>query len=208
MESKEFTRNVSYHIESKPGGGLIARPTDPQMETIEGATMDDVLRQINAKLPFDLSQFQQSGMQSEVGSAHSYSVKGTGENSKDVSYRIQAKTGGGFVANLNDPAIAPIEGTTFEEVHQKAMAQARAAVGLQGLGDMLHGPGDMKSATYTFVQSASGKEIEITDKETVRQLLQANGLPVTPNSQNSQFFRVILGLLFLGLLLYLLIWRK
>ena len=83
MESKEF--NVFYNIESKPGGGLIARPADPQMETIEGATMDDVLRQMNAKLPVDLGQFQQSGIQSEIGSAQSYFFKGAGEDSKDVS---------------------------------------------------------------------------------------------------------------------------
>ena len=80
------------------------------------------------------------------------------------------------------------------------MAEALAAVGLAGLGDA-------KSSTYRFVQSSKAVK-EIKYEKTVSQLNQPDGLPITPNSQNSQFFRVILGLLFLGLLLYLLIWRK
>src|ERR1051326_4215655 len=47
------------------------------------------------------------------------------------AYRIEEKPGGGFIAQPLDPANAPIEGTTREEVMQKIQAQAVAELELK-----------------------------------------------------------------------------
>jgi len=55
MEIKNTTTKIMYWIEPKPGGGFIARPSggsadDSAIETIEGATREEVQEKIQAKL--------------------------------------------------------------------------------------------------------------------------------------------------------------
>lgn len=55
MEVKNATTNFTYWIEAKPEGGFIARPSGAlpdgsAMETIEGATREEVQEKIQAKL--------------------------------------------------------------------------------------------------------------------------------------------------------------
>jgi hypothetical protein len=49
MEIHNTTTHFSYKIEKKPDGGFIARSEDPGVETIEGATQEEVMRKIQAK---------------------------------------------------------------------------------------------------------------------------------------------------------------
>jgi len=50
METKRTTARFSYRIEEKPGGGFIARSTDPGAEPLEGETKEEVLRNVEAKI--------------------------------------------------------------------------------------------------------------------------------------------------------------
>lgn len=50
METKRTTTRFSYRIEEKPGGGFIARSTDPGVEALEGETREEVLRNVEAKI--------------------------------------------------------------------------------------------------------------------------------------------------------------
>ncbi len=50
METKRTTTRFSYRIEEKPGGGFIARSTDPGAEPLEGETREEVLRNVEAKI--------------------------------------------------------------------------------------------------------------------------------------------------------------
>lgn len=46
MEISKTTTKFSYKIEPKADGGFIARPSDPSMEAIEGATKEEVEQKI------------------------------------------------------------------------------------------------------------------------------------------------------------------
>jgi hypothetical protein len=50
MVTNSSTTRFSYRVEPNPNGGLIARPSDPSMPTIEGATTEEVQQKIQAKL--------------------------------------------------------------------------------------------------------------------------------------------------------------
>lgn len=52
FESRTHTTfsKFSYHIEEKPQGGFIARPSDPAMEVIEGVTREGVQQRVQEKL--------------------------------------------------------------------------------------------------------------------------------------------------------------
>ncbi|HZS28728.1 MAG TPA: hypothetical protein VFB76_15985 [Candidatus Angelobacter sp.] len=50
METKRTTTRFSYRIEEKPGGGFIARSTDPGAEPLEGETREEVMRNVEAKI--------------------------------------------------------------------------------------------------------------------------------------------------------------
>ena len=46
MEIKHSATKVTYTIEEKPGGGFIARPSDPKFEVLEGATNLEIARKV------------------------------------------------------------------------------------------------------------------------------------------------------------------
>jgi hypothetical protein len=50
MEIKRCTTQFSYRIEQKPDGGYVAIPSDPSMETLEGASQQEVQAKIKNKI--------------------------------------------------------------------------------------------------------------------------------------------------------------
>lgn len=50
------TKTISYVTKPKPGGGFIAHPNDPSMETIEGATEEEIQQKVLATLATALDQ--------------------------------------------------------------------------------------------------------------------------------------------------------
>ena len=49
METTSFKKFI-YRIEPNPAGGFIARPSDPSLDPIEGATREEVQQKIQAKI--------------------------------------------------------------------------------------------------------------------------------------------------------------
>lgn len=49
IETKTIISKNSYVTKPKPGGGFIAHPSDPGMETIEGATEEETQQRVLEK---------------------------------------------------------------------------------------------------------------------------------------------------------------
>jgi hypothetical protein len=56
MELKHLVKQFSYRIEPKPGGGFIARSTDPAIPALEASTREELQRQIGEKLSAALAE--------------------------------------------------------------------------------------------------------------------------------------------------------
>lgn len=56
LNVKKTVSTFSYRTEPKPGGGFIARPSDPAMETLEGATEQEVQQKVLGAITASLTQ--------------------------------------------------------------------------------------------------------------------------------------------------------
>lgn len=56
LNVKKTVSTFSYCTEAKPGGGFIARPSDPAMEAFEGATEQEVQQKVLSAVTASLSQ--------------------------------------------------------------------------------------------------------------------------------------------------------
>jgi hypothetical protein len=205
MELKKTT-SFSYHIEQKPGGGFIARPDDPQMETLEGATEQEVEQKIGAKMIGAIGAQMPFGMGKLLDLALSKA---------EFAYHIEEKPGGGFVARPKDGNHEPLEGATRQEVEDKIRGTLQALIGQQlaGLGNS----GDLtvtrkfNAGNHTTFYFSSYSAPQSSDPN----LLQpgpAQGIdsmgPIEPEKDNSGRFLVILVIfLALAALVYFLLRR-
>ena len=123
MELKNIVTKESYQIEATPLGGYIARPTRPGLDPIEGATKEDVERQIDARIESSVEQALPDSF-GKFGFTSRRSVS-------KFSYRMEEKPEGGFVAHPSDPAMGVIEGVSREEVQQKINEKLGALIGEQ-----------------------------------------------------------------------------
>jgi len=78
MESKDLAK-FAYLIVPKPGGGFIARPSDPTAEPIEAPTREELQHKIQAKIAAELGS-ELAGLELALGS-------------KQVSFHTERKPG-------------------------------------------------------------------------------------------------------------------
>lgn len=124
MEIKK-TMNLSYHIEEKPGGGYIAHPSDPQMETFEGATEEEIEAKIGAKVTGMISQQMPFGL----GKLFDMAL-----TKAEFAYHIEQKSGGGFIAQSKDSGHETLEAATRQELEKKIRARLQTLIGQQFAG--------------------------------------------------------------------------
>src|SRR5262249_32550225 len=124
METRKTT-GFSYHIEQKPGGGFIARPDDPEMETLEGATEQEVEQKIGAKVTAAISEQMPFGLGKLLDLALTKSA---------FAYHIEEKPEGGFIARPKDSSHEPLEGATRQEVEDKIRGTLQTMLGAQFAG--------------------------------------------------------------------------
>ena len=143
------------------------------------------------------------------------------------AYRIEEKPGGGFIAQPLDPANAPIEGTTREEVMQKIQAQSVAelerelpellnAGGLEGkLVNLLASKAGVKGAIKVNITTtrADGTTTATSSSISDPNLLPstvANG-PIIRSDEGSDrtgtALRILAALIALGAVAYFLLTR-
>jgi hypothetical protein len=192
MELKKTT-SFSYHIEQKPGGGFIARPDDPQMETLEGATEQEVEQKIGAKMIGTIGEQMPFGM----GKLLDLALR-----KAEFAYHIEEKPGGGFVARPKDGNHEPLEGATRQEVEDKIRGTLQALIGAQ-----LAGVGKSGDLTVTRKFNAGNHTTFYFSSYSAPQSSEPNLLqpgpsqgidsmgPIEPEKESSGRFLVILVIL-------------
>jgi hypothetical protein len=108
MDIQTITKKYAYKIEPKPEGGFIARPSDPTVPPIEGATREEVQRKIRETVLAGLSQ-----------AFPGLKVPLKTKNAK-LEFHIGRKPEGGFAVHsteVGSPTMAP---ATHEKVDHVA----------------------------------------------------------------------------------------
>jgi hypothetical protein len=207
MEIKKTT-SFSYHIEQKAGGGFIARPDDPQMETIEGATEQEVEQKIGAKMTEFIGQQMPFGLGKKlIDMAFTKS---------DFAYHIEEKPGGGFIARPKDANHEPLEGATRQEVEEKIRGALQTLLGAQLAGaDKASGLTVTRKVnlgdhtTFQFSTYSAGQSA----KQNPQQPGLAAGIdpmgPIEPEKDHSSLLLgILLGLLGVAALVYVFFFRR
>ena len=104
MELKRLISHFTYRIESKPGGGFMAHPSDPSVAPIEAPTREELQKKIQENILAGLST-QFPGLKLPV------------ENEDlQFAFHIERKPEGGFVIHSSDPNAEPIEVLTHNDM--------------------------------------------------------------------------------------------
>jgi hypothetical protein len=105
MLTGTILRKFAYRIEERPEGGFIARPIDPSMETLEGATRKEVQQKVETRLSellgVPLDTFKLSDISRIPGSNFKVTVT--------KSSRMLTPTGLEDTGISSPPPIAPVE---------------------------------------------------------------------------------------------------
>ena len=144
MDIQTITKKYAYKIEPNPAGGFIARPTDPTVPPIEGATREEVQQKIRETVFAGLSQAF-PGLKIPLES----------RNAK-LEFHIDRKPEGGFSVHsteVGSPTMAP---ATHEKVDHVA----------EQLLDFV----DKHFPQFSQALAAQANEVQVTTNQTVTTL--------------------------------------
>jgi hypothetical protein len=206
MEIKKTTSFV-YHIEQKPGGGFIARSDDPQMETLEGATEQEVEQKIGAKITAIIGEQMPFGLGKLLDSALTKSA---------FAYHIEEKPEGGFIARPKDSSHEALEGATRQEVEDKIRGTLQALLGAQFAGaDKFSGvtvSRKMNLGNHTTFHFSNYSTVQSSEQNPAQPGLSPdlNSMgPIEPEKDRSGLIFGILAALFaIAAIVYLFILRR
>lgn len=176
------TNKIGYRIEAKPSGGFIGVPSDPTLETVEGATREDLIQEVTARL-------------ANVTKTTKTPTK------KIMSYHIEAKPDGGFIGYPSDSALGIVEGATREEIQQKVEAVLAELLRKRAPHPEF---GNVRVSVDRKVKFVSGKEAE----QLLDRLQMGNNAPlptpppIEPEGSGKILRFVLAVVVLLGLLYY------
>jgi len=105
MEFKHLIHKYVYHIEPRPGGGFIARATDPSVPALEAATREELREKIQATIFAGLNQ-DFPGLKLPLE-----------EPGKQFAFHVERNAAGGFdIHTSSNPAASPVTAATHDEV--------------------------------------------------------------------------------------------
>jgi hypothetical protein len=105
MLTGTILRKFAYRIEERPEGGFIARPIDPSMEALEGATRQEVQQKVETRLSELLGMPLDTFKLSDISRIPGSKVKVTVTKSS----RMLTPTGLENTGISSPPPIAPAE---------------------------------------------------------------------------------------------------
>jgi hypothetical protein len=136
MEFKRLISKYVYHIEPRPGGGFIARATDPSVPGLEAATREELREKIQATVFAGLNH-DFPGLKLPLEAP-----------GKQFAFHVERNAEGGFhIHSSSDPGASPVAAATHDEVESHfaeklvglfgnyfapELAQALAAPGAKG----------------------------------------------------------------------------
>lgn len=135
MEFKHLVNKYVYRIEPQPGGGFIARASDPSVPPLEAATRDELREKIQGAIFARLSD-EFPGL--------TLPLKAEG---KQFAFHVEHNAQGGFdIHSSSDPGASPVTAATHDEVESHFAEKLIAFLG-KGFASELaaHGAtGDIK----------------------------------------------------------------
>jgi hypothetical protein len=197
MDLKNIVTKESYQIEATPLGGYIARPNKPGLDPIEGATKEDVERQIDAKIESSIEK----ALPDTFGK---YGFTSRRSVSK-FSYRLEEKPEGGFIARPSDPAMGVLEGVTKEAVQHKINERLGSLTG-EPLADSFGNSNGINVTTnqqvsVQFLRGGSSAPSAIVGNQT--RTSPASGIRVSFNSGSvGRIVRFLLTVVVVATVLY------
>ena len=220
MEFKRLITKCAYRIEPKPGGGFVARTTDPAVPPLEAPTREELQQKIQENIRAALtSEFP--GLKLPEGKAEKF------------AFHIELKPGGGFAVHSADSNTSPIETSSHAEMEKHLAEKLLAFAGdsIPELGKALAAQGNsgnvqvlvQRNVNFTVNRSLhpsttlGNLSASVTSQlnsgqadlpGTVGTNFSATGdlsgnSPITPEAGNSwKFFRFLLTLLIVAAIMY------
>jgi hypothetical protein len=224
MEINRLVSKYVYRIEPKPGGGFIARASDPSVSAIEASSREELQQKIQAAVFAGLgADFPGFKLPANAGDMK-------------FAFHVERTPGGTFDIHSSDPNSAPIQASTQGEVESHFAEQFIALLGkhmLPGLSEELRqqlASGNVKvfmkggseftitttQTSVTQIQPGSSAPQALTSQATssgpISSPIYSNSpapidsSPITPVSEGGgKFFRILLALLVLAGVIYFLL---
>lgn len=228
MELRNLVTKYVYRIEPKPGGGFIARATDPSITPLEASTREELTRKIQEAISAGLAQ-DFPGLKFPLQS-----------NQARFSFHIERNPGGGFDIHSSDGSSPPIQAGSHDEIESHfaekllgfvaknfAPEIAQALVAKGGSGDIkifVGKPGFTltkvdPNATSAFPESSAAQSSTGSTPTTNDGVLKdasfalgptpISSSPITPGKDNSSaIMRFLLALLIIGTMIFFLFHRR
>ena len=225
MEINRLVSKYVYRIEPKPGGGFIARASDPNVPAIEASSREELQQKIQATVFAGLgTDFPGFKLPANAGDMK-------------FAFHVERTPGGTFDIHSSDPNSAPIQASTQGEVESHIAEKFISMLGkhmLPGLSEELR---QQLASGNVKVFTKGGSEFTITTTETTTQtqlgssnpqlpasptnssgpIISSSPIysasptpidssPITPGNESSgKFFRILLALLVLAGVIYFLL---
>ena len=180
MEINRLVSKYVYRIEPKPGGGFIARTSDPSVPAIEAASHEELQQKIQAAVFAGLgADFPGFKLPANAGDMK-------------FAFHVESTPGGTFDIHSSDPNSAPIQAATQGEVENHFAEKFISLLGkhmLPGLSDELR---QQLASGNVKVFMKGGSEFTITTTQTsVTQIQPGSSAPQALTSQASSSGPVI-----------------
>jgi hypothetical protein len=166
MEIKRLAEKYVYRIEPKPEGGFIARATDPNVPPIEAASREELRQKIQSTVLAGLG-LDFPGLKLPAG---------TGE--MKFSFHVEKQPDGSFDIHSSDPATAPLNAASHDQVESHFAEKLVEFVGkhmLQNAPEALRAQiasGDIK----VFINKQSGFTVTTSRSSAAAQTLGSASL--------------------------------
>ena len=123
MEIKRLVSKYVYRIETKPEGGFIARPSDPNVPALEAATREELRQKIQSTILAGLGA-DFPGLKLPM---HAGEVK--------FAFHVEKQPDGSFDIHSSDPGSAPLNAANHDQVESHFAEKVISFIGKHMLQD-------------------------------------------------------------------------
>jgi hypothetical protein len=174
MEIKRLVSKYVYRIEPKSDGGFIARATDPNVQSLEAPTREELKQKIQSTILAGLSA-DFPGLKLPPQS-----------NEMKFSFHVERQPNGTFDIHSSDPSASPVSAASHDEVESHFVENLISFVGKHMLPEVSEAlrsqlaSGDIK----VFINKSSGFTVTTSQEATGTQPPQL-GSPSSPQFLDS-----------------------
>jgi hypothetical protein len=221
MDLKRLISHFTYRIEPKPGGGFIARPNDPTVPALEAATREELQQKIQANIVNALaSEFPGLKLPLEANAKYVFHVEskpggGFALHSADPDTKPIEGASHVDIENHFANKLMEFMGNHLTPELAKTIAASGSSGNVQVFVNMKTGAKvDLNSAELKFgrpeTKLVTASVLEFSKPSDAKAGTNFSNLPepvgnspITPEAGSGKFFRLLLAVLVIALVLYL-----